>query len=122
MRIPGFFSGNEKKNANSKPGEPMINSEGVCARCFPASKTAKLLIVTGQWNFYYCYRCRRWSQSHHSEGNRLLPVDDARMENSLTWFWKTEKELMEDNIRAVEWIRSIFGGRDGYVEDKRKLV
>ncbi len=120
-RFPGFPNGDEKENAKSS--EPVINSEGICAHCSPASKTAKLLIVTGQWNFYYCYRCRRWSQSYYSAKSVLLPIENSRMEKSLTWFWKTEEELMHENLRAMEWIRSIFtGGRRSYGEDNSKLI
>lgn len=119
MRLSGLFGGDGKKN--SKTGEPLIDSEGSCARCSPGKKTAKLLIVTGQWNFFYCYRCRRWSKSSASDGNLLLPVQDPKTENSLTWFWRTEKELMEANIRAMEWIHSIFTG-SRLQEDKSNLV
>lgn len=120
MRFPGLF-GDDGNNDSKKTREPLINSETSCALCSPGMKTAKLLIVTGQWNFFYCYRCRRWSKSTASDGNVLLPVQDPKMENSLTWFWRTERELMEANIRAMEWIHSVFiGGR--LREDESNLV
>jgi len=43
------------------------------------------------------------------------------MENSLTWFWMMERELMEENQRAIDWVRSIFTGRR-YDEEKSELV
>jgi len=123
MRFPGLFGGgDEKKTKDSKTeGQSLINSEGSCARCSSSKKTAKLLIVTGQWNFFYCYRCRGWSKSSASNENFLLPVEDPKMENSLTWFWRTEKELMEANIRAMEWFHSVFTG-SRLREDKSNLV
>jgi hypothetical protein len=118
MRFPRFFS-NGKKKTESNFGETGINSDADCVHCRKGSmKTAKLLVVTGQWNFFYCYRCRRWSQSYFSSKEVLIPVDNKRMENSLTWFWQTEKEMMEENVHAIEWIRSIFTGKN-YAEEKR---
>ena len=43
------------------------------------------------------------------------------MENSLTWFWRTESELMAENTRAMEWIHSVIWGKDSN-EEKSKLV
>jgi len=43
------------------------------------------------------------------------------MENSLTWFWRNEKELVEENIRALKWIRSLFSGK-GYEKEESKLI
>ena len=113
MRLPGFSK--RKEQTDSKSVEPLINSEANCIRC--SSKTAKLLIVTGQWDFYYCYRCRRWSQANYSARHVLFPVEDGRMENSLTWFWRMESELMQENARAMEWINSVFWGKS---DDKEK--
>jgi len=117
VRLPGFSRRKEK--ADSKSEEPAINSEANCIRC--STETAKLLIVTGQWDFYYCYRCRRWSQAHLTARQVLLPVEDRRMENSLTWFWRTESELMAENARAMEWIHFVIWGKD-HSEEKSKLI
>lgn len=97
----------------------MLNSEVSCVHC-ANGKTAKLLLITGQWNFYYCYRCRRWSQSHYSSSGVTLAVENDRIENSLTWFWRTEMELMRENLRAMKWIQRVFFGKGD--EEKSKLV
>lgn len=79
------------------------------------------MIVTGQWDFYYCYRCRRWSQANFEARQILEPVEDARMEKSLTWFWRTESELMQENVRAMSWMHSVIWGKDDNDEES-KLV
>jgi hypothetical protein len=43
------------------------------------------------------------------------------MEKSLTWFWRAESELMAENIRAMEWVHSVFWGKSDNRE-KRSLV
>jgi late competence protein required for DNA uptake (superfamily II DNA/RNA helicase) len=116
LKFSGFSDDSPKS-----PGEPAINSETSCVRCTSGEKSAKLLLITGEWNFYYCYRCRRWSRSHYSSKNVLLPVESSRTEKSLTWFWRTERELMEENARALAWIRSIFTGRN-YEDEKNNLA
>src|SRR5271169_2791193 len=111
MKIPSFF---KRKNGVEKEGtESMLNPEASCIICSTGSgnKTAKLMVVTGQWNFYYCYRCRRWSQSHYSSKGITLPVTDQKIQNSLTWFWRSENEMYEENRRAMMWFRSLFTGR-----------
>jgi hypothetical protein len=118
MRLPGLPSNNEDRP--KRPPEPLLNSEVSCVHC-ATGKTAKLLLITGQWNFYYCSHCRRWSQSHYSSRGELLPIENQRIENSLTWFWRTETELMRENQRAMDWIRNVFFGRD-YDEETQKLV
>lgn len=121
MKLPGFL--NRKEKANSGSQEPVLNSVTNCSICPSGLKSAKLLIVTGQWNFYYCYRCRRWSRSHYSEEKEdLHPIEDARMQKSLTWFWMTESELMEENLRAMAWLGSIFTGKNYGEEKKSNLV
>ena len=116
LRFPGFSRDKEK----SKSEQPAVNSDVVsCVRC--SGRTAKLLLITGQFNFYYCYRCRHWYQSHFSARNTLWPVHNSRIENSLTWFWMSEREMMNENIRAIDWMRSIFTGRKPD-EEKSKLV
>jgi hypothetical protein len=114
LKLPGLSK--RKDNRDPKSEEPLVNSETDCVRC--AKKTAKLLIVTGQWDFYYCYRCRRWSQAHYTARHVLLPMEDARMEKSLTWFWRTESELMQENVKAMNWIHSVIWGDDDQEENK----
>ncbi|MFI5421747.1 MAG: hypothetical protein ACHQ1H_12330 [Nitrososphaerales archaeon] len=114
MKLPSFF---QRKNAGEierfeRPSS--LNSNAECMICSPQTrkdKTAKLLIVTGQWNYYYCYRCRGWFQAHFSSKNLVLRVDNKRIENSLTWFWKSENEMIEENRRALEWVYSLFSRR-----------
>jgi len=114
MKLPAFF-----KRSNNAQGEKferpsILNSDVECAIC-PSksmnSKTAKLLIMTGQWNFYYCYRCRGWFQAHFSAKNRVFRVQNKKIENSLTWFWKSENEMIEENRKALHWVYSLFFGR-----------
>jgi len=114
-----FLGFSKDKDHRKKPVEPMLNSLVSCIRCANGN-TAKLLLITGQWNFYYCSQCRRWSQSHYSARGALIPIENDRIENSLTWYWRTETELMQENQRALEWIRSIFLGKD--YDERSKLV
>jgi hypothetical protein len=114
MRLPAFF-----KRSNNGQGEKFDRSSGLssdieCVICPPRSqisKTAKLLIMTGQWNFYYCYRCRGWFQAHFSSKNLVFRVQNKKIENSLTWFWKSENEMIEENRKALHWMYSLFFGR-----------
>jgi len=119
MELPGFSK--RKRKTESETGGSPIDSDVTCIICSSGPKTAKLLIVTGEWNFYYCYRCRHWSRSNDSSRNDFFPVGNSRTEKSLTWFWKSEKELVEENIRALRWIRSFFIGR-GYENEESNLV
>jgi hypothetical protein len=119
MGLPGFSKRNRRTEPESR--ESPIGSDVNCANCSSGAKSAKLLVVTGEWNFYYCYRCRHWSRSHDSSGTDLFPVGNTRTENSLTWFWRNEKELVEENIKALKWIRSLFSGR-GYENEESKLI
>lgn len=97
-----------------------MNSDIDCLICpakFRGMKSAKLLIVTGQWNFYYCYRCRGWFQAHYSMKNLVLRVENKKIENSLTWFWRSENEMIEENRRALEWVYSLFTRRRASPEE-----
>jgi len=111
MKLPSFF--NRKNGVEKESAESTVNSEASCILCSPRSenKTAKLLIVTGQWNFYYCYRCRQWFQAHFSSKEIVLPIRNQKIQTSLTWFWRSENELYEENRRAMMWFRSLFTGR-----------
>lgn len=116
VRFPFFFRNKESTDRGESPPK----TEAQCAHC-PQGKTAKLLLITGEWNFYYCYRCRRWSRSHYTASALCTAVENSRIENSLTWFWRTETEIMEENARATQWIRSILTGRR-YDESQSELV
>ena len=47
-------------------------------------------------------------------------MEDARMEKSLTWFWRTESELMLENVKVMNRIHSVIWGNDD--EEENKLV
>ena len=112
MKLPNFF---QRHGTGDKRFErpSTLNSDTECLICPAATRTksAKLLILTGQWNFYYCYKCRGWFQAHYSSKELVLRVDKEKTANSLTWFWRSENELIEENRRAMQWVYSLFSRR-----------
>ena len=129
MKLPNFFGGENRKR-NEKDGssyedegeiqnnnsgrEPQINSTTFCPICSGVSrgstKTAKLLIITAEWNFYYCYRCRGWYQVHYKMRNFAFRVPSKKLENALTWFWMSESELIEENRKTLNWVHNLLRG------------
>jgi len=54
---------------------------------------------------------------HYSTKNLALRVANKNVENSLTWFWKSENEMIEENRRAFQWVYSLFFGRPADTEE-----
>lgn len=59
----------------------------MCA--IPGLKTAELLYATPDWDFYYCYRCRRWFKRFFRDNRVFLPVDGKREVRFLTLIYTT---------------------------------
>ena len=92
--------------------EPLASTDSECFRCseVTASKTAEMLYMSSEWDYYYCYRCRGWFKRLFSKEEVVLPVTDRRVINHLTWMYASHMEAMYENRRMLEQVGRVWHG------------
>jgi len=115
-----YFSRRGKRDEDDSRAdreEYFFSTTAECVSCRPGSgtKTAKLLLETGEWTFYYCYRCRGWFRKHYRIAHLEIPIRDKMLIKSLNWFYMSEMQFMgiaqEMNTsvrRALEKLKGLF--------------
>lgn len=63
-----------------------------------------MLYTSQRWDFYYCYRCRRWFKRYYDDRRVFLPVKDAAEIRYLTWFHFTHLQSVYDRKKFRERI------------------
>ena len=103
------------RDEDSGSGSPPLESFGVyadseCFRCSEVteSKTAEMLYMSSEWDYYYCYRCRGWFKRLFSNEEVVLPVTDRRVINHLTWMYTSHMEAMYENRRMLEQVGRVW--------------
>jgi hypothetical protein len=94
------------RNANSK-----------CVFCWETTgkKTAEVLYMSQQWDYYYCYSCRGWFKRRFDNPKVFLPVKDKTDIRHLTWFYVAhmqsvyERTKFRDRVENV-WHQFLRGG------------
>jgi len=81
-----------------------LDTDSECFRCFRVveRKTAELLYMGMEWDYYYCYRCRGWFRRHFADRRAALPVTDRRVVRHLTWMYTTQMEAAYENRKLVD--------------------
>jgi hypothetical protein len=95
--IPGPFG----NYANSK-----------CFRCSKVTerKTAELLYMGSQWDYYYCFRCRGWFKKPFLNDRVVLPVTDGKAVKHLTWIYTSHLEAVHENRKMLERVERVWHG------------
>ena len=109
------WSGGHDEGSGS--GSPPFGTFGVyadseCFRCSQVTvgKTAEMLYMSSEWDYYYCYRCRGWFKRLFSREEVVLPVTDRRVINHLTWMYTSQMEAMYENRRMLEQVARVWHG------------
>jgi hypothetical protein len=89
-----------------------VYADSECFRCAKITerKTAELLYMSSQWDYYYCYRCRGWFQKHFTEKHVVLPVTDRKVVKHLTWMYTSHMEAVHENRKLLERMESVWRG------------
>lgn len=69
-KIPGF--------------DAYANSDCVYCTGTTERKTAEMLYMSLEWDYYYCYKCRGWFKRYYGDRKVFLPVRDETEVRSLT--------------------------------------
>ncbi len=104
--LPVFWT----KDEDDDDGEYYPYSNVRCITCSSQSgiKTAKPLLDSGEWTFYYCYRCRGWFQKHYRIKHLKIPIRDRAMLKSLHWFYLSELQFAEMAQSMNSWVRRFY--------------
>ncbi len=101
----------EDSGSGSLPLESFgVYADSECFRCSEVieSKTAEMLYMSSEWDYYYCYRCRGWFKRLFSNEEVVLPVTDRRTINHLTWMYTSHMEAMYENRRMLEQVGRVW--------------
>ena len=108
------FGGHEKKDTDviGSQGSFGIYADSECFRCAKITerKTAELLYMSSQWDYYYCYRCRGWFKKPFMEKRVVLPVTDRKVIRHLTWMYTSHMEAIHENRKLIERMESVWRG------------
>jgi hypothetical protein len=108
------FGGHDEKGTDAigSPGSFEIYADSECFRCAKITerKTAELLYMSSQWDFYYCYRCRGWFKKPFNEKHVVLPVTDRKVIKHLTWMYTSHMEALYENRKMLERMESVWRG------------
>ncbi|MDA4112782.1 MAG: hypothetical protein OK474_01925 [Thaumarchaeota archaeon] len=108
------FGGHEEKGTDDirSPWSFGIYADSDCFRCAKITerKTAELLYMSSQWDYYYCYRCRGWFKKPFKEKYVVLPVTDRKVIKRLTWMYTSQMEALHENRKLLERMESVWRG------------
>ena len=88
------------------------NADSDCFRCSGVTemKTAELLYMSPDWDYYYCYRCRGWFKRPFEDWRTVLPVTDGRVVKQLTWAYTSQLQAVQENRQVVDGMTRLFRG------------
>jgi len=104
-------------NGDSSGGGPVLGyvdsiaREGATEPCINCSgrrvwkNTAALLYEGLQWQYYYCYECRRWWKRHSKYRYLVSPIVDGRIANNLVWRLESDREMLEVGLENNATVR-----------------
>ena len=108
------FGGHGEKDTDGirSQGSFGIYADSECFRCAKITerKTAELLYMSSQWDYYYCYRCRGWFKKPFMEKRVVLPVTDRKVIRHLTWMYTSHMDAVHENRRLLERMESVWRG------------
>ncbi len=83
-----------------------IYPDSECFRCsdITGRRTAELLYMSSEWDYYYCYRCRGWFKKPFMKRHVVLPVNDRDVIKNLTWMYTSQMEAAYQNRKMLEWV------------------
>jgi hypothetical protein len=87
-----------------------IYANSKCVFCSGATekKTAEMLYMSQEWDYYYCYICRGWFQRYFDDARIFLPVKDKAEIKHLTWFYVTHMESAYERRKFRERMESVW--------------
>ncbi|MGD0636794.1 MAG: hypothetical protein ABSA72_01970 [Nitrososphaerales archaeon] len=104
--------GRDEGGGSPPPGQFGAYADSECFRCseVTVSKTAEMLYMSSEWDYYYCYRCRGWFKRLFSNEEVVLPVTDRRVISHLTWMYASQMEAIFENRRMLEQVGRVWHG------------
>jgi hypothetical protein len=87
-----------------------MNADSLCIFCSVpyGKKTAEMLYMSQEWDYYYCYRCRRWFKKHYNNHRIILPIGDKTEIRHLTWFYASHLESVYEQRKLLDRMESIW--------------
>ncbi len=101
------------EGSGSQPfGSFGVHPDSECFRCSEVAvgKTAEMLYMSSEWDYYFCYRCRGWFKRYFSREEVVLPVTDRRVINHLTWMYTSQMEAIYQNRSMIEQVGRVWRG------------
>ena len=88
----------------------MRNVDAECIFCRNATeqKTAEMLYMSQEWDYYYCYRCRGWFKRHYGNKKVVLPVRDRRDIRHLTFVYVSNMQRIENNAKFAHSLHGVW--------------
>jgi hypothetical protein len=99
------FAGENGEDHPSGAEKPDIDRE--CPACTKPS--ARLLIESALYDYYYCSHCREWSRGRYPHPKAISPVGDIRLSRALTRFYLWKLEFAEQT-QVTKSLRSVWRG------------
>ncbi|MDA4132635.1 MAG: hypothetical protein OK454_05860 [Thaumarchaeota archaeon] len=71
-------------------------------------KTAEMLYMSQEWDYYYCYKCRGWFKRYFLDPKVFLPVRERSEVRRLTWFYVTHVESLHEWRKFRDRVESVW--------------
>ena len=87
-----------------------IHPDSGCALCsvLTGNKTAEMIYMSQEWDYYYCYRCRRWFKKRFDDQRIFLEIKDKAAVKHLTWVYVSHLETVYEQRRLLDRVESIW--------------
>jgi hypothetical protein len=95
----------EYRDNPSGTGGPDTDRE--CPAC--TKNSARLLIESALYDFYYCFHCREWSKGRYPGPKAIFLVKDIKLSKALTRFYLWKLEFAQE-MSITNSVRAIWNG------------
>jgi hypothetical protein len=85
-------------------------ADHACVLCSGVAekRTAELIYMSQQWDYFYCYRCRGWFKRHYGDPRVYLPVRDKAQIKHLTWFYTSHLESVYERRKFFATMENVW--------------
>jgi hypothetical protein len=81
-----------------------------CSTSGSALLTARHLLSTSNWEFFYCFKCKNWFKiSEEGQSGEICLVRDKKLVTALEYFTQSQEMFQPIDKRKKKNFRSILG-------------